>query len=314
VLAFDIGGTWVKHGLVDAHGRVHAAGRLPTRPAGDGAALLAQLEEVARPLVHWHDPAGIAVATLGVVDAADGRVRAAGEAIRGYTGLSPRAVFERAFGRPVVVENDGNSVALAEGWTGAAAGVRDYLAITLGTGIGGGVVVDGRLHRGRHGAAGEWGYMRVADLLWEDHASLRGLAAAAARARSGGALDARAVFEASDAGDPVMRDVVARWFDLLATGMANLLFAFDPARVVIGGGITARGGVFLDELSDALRPRLGPEFHGQADLALAAAGNHAGLIGAARLWFDRHAPGAVDAAAASAAIAVTFDAAAPHAR
>jgi predicted NBD/HSP70 family sugar kinase len=94
--------------------------------------------------------------------------------------------------------------------------------------------------------------------------------------------------------------VVARWFDLLATGVANLLYAFDPERVVIGGGITARGDVFLDELSDALRPRLGPDFHGQADLALAAAGNDAGLIGAARLWFERHAPTLVDTRAAAA--------------
>jgi len=303
VLSFDIGGTWVKYGLVDAQGRVHEHGRLPTRAEGDGASVLARLEAVARPLVHWHDPAGIAVATLGIVDP-DGHVRAAGEAIPGYTGLSPRAVFETAFGRPVVVENDGNSVALAEGWTGAARGLRDYLALTLGTGIGGGLVVDGRLHRGAHGAAGEWGYMRIAGLLWEDHASLRGLAASAQAARPGCRLDARGAFAAADEGDALMQDVVAGWFELLATGLANLLFAFDPERVVVGGGITARGDVFLDELRAALRPRLGPDFHGHLDLALASAGNDAGLIGAARRWFERHGNAhPVDLVAAASAAA-----------
>src|SRR5213078_3432911 len=131
-------------------------------------------------------------------------------AIPGYAGLSPKAIFEAAFGRPVVVENDGNSVALAEGWTGAAAGLRHYLALTLGTGIGGGIVVDGRLHRGANGAAGEWGYMRVDGLVWEDHASLRGLAAAAEAVRPGCRFDARAVFAAGDAGDAQMREVLAR--------------------------------------------------------------------------------------------------------
>ncbi len=292
VLAFDIGGTWVKYGLVDAAGRVREGGRLPTRGAGDGGTLLDQLVEVARPLVHWHDPVGVAVSTLGIVGAEDsgreGHVLGAVEAIPGYGGHSPKARFEAAFGRPVVVENDGNCVALAEGWTGAAAGLRHYLALTLGTGIGGGIVIHGGLYRGAHGAAGEWGYMRVDGQVWEDHASLRGLAAAAERARPGCGFDARAVFAARDAGDAVMGAVLQRWFDLLATGIANLLFAFNPARVILGGGITARGPVFVDELRVALQGRLGADFHGMADLALASAGNDAGLIGAARLWAVRH--------------------------
>jgi predicted NBD/HSP70 family sugar kinase len=289
VLAFDIGGTWVKYGLVDASGAVHQAGRLPTRGVGDGDTLLGQLVEIARPLVHWHDPAGLAFATLGIVDPVDGRVQGGVEAIPGYAGQSPKAIFEAAFGRPVVVENDGNCVALAEGWTGSAAGLPHYLALTLGTGIGGGIVVDGRLHRGSNGAAGEWGYMRVDGRVWEDHASLRGLAAAAAAARPGCTFDARAVFEAADAGDATMREVLARWFDLLATGIANLLFILDPARLVVGGGITARGEVFVEELRAALAARLGPDFHGHADIGLATAGNDAGLIGAARLWLVQHA-------------------------
>ena len=85
-----------------------------------------------------------------------------------------------------------------------------------------------------------------------------------------------------------MAAVVAAWFDLLATGLANLLFAFNPSRVVIGGGITARGPVFLQELQAEMRKRLRPEFHRMCDLALASAGNQAGLLGAARLWLSLH--------------------------
>lgn len=288
VLAFDVGGTWVKYGIVDASGRVLSSDRLATRSEPDGPALLARLLSTAEPLVARYAPSGIALSTLGIIDAAEGRLVGAVEAIDGYLGQSPKARFEAAFGVPVVVENDGNCVALAEGWTGSAAGVRHYLALTLGTGIGGGIVVDGQLYRGANGAAGEWGYMLVDGKVWEDHASPRGLAAAAERARPGCGYDAEAVFAARDRGDVEMAALVADWFALLATGLANLLFAFNPSRVIVGGGITARGPAFLQELRAEVHKRMRPEFHPMADIALASAGNQAGLLGAARLWLTRH--------------------------
>jgi predicted NBD/HSP70 family sugar kinase len=289
VLAFDIGGTWVKLGIVDAAGRLLHVDRLSTQGADGGQPLVERLLVAAAPLVERYAPAGVAFSTLGVIDRRDGRLVGAVEAIAGYVGVSPKQSFEQALGLPAVIENDGNCVALAEGWTGAAAGIPHYLALTLGTGIGGGIVIDGRLYRGANGAAAEWGYMLVDGRVWEEHASPRGLAQAAARARPGCGFDAEAVFAARAAGDAVMAEVVERWFGLLATGLANLLVAFNPARVIVGGGITARGPAFLDELSTHLRARLHPDFHHMCDLALASAGNHAGLVGAARLWLDEHA-------------------------
>lgn len=296
VLAFDVGGTWVKYGIVDADGRLLCSDQLATQSEPDGKALLTRLLAVAEPLVARFAPAGIAFSTLGIIDAAEGRLVGAVEAIAGYFGQSPKECFENAFGIPVIVENDGNCVALAEGWTGAAAGVRHYLALTLGTGIGGGVVIDGRLYRGANGAAGEWGYMMIDGKMWEDHASPRGLAAAAERARPGCGLDAEGVFAARDRGDAEMAAVVTAWFGLLATGLANLLFALNPQRVVIGGGITARGPAFLQELRAELRLRLRPDFYRMCDIALASAGNQAGLLGAARLWLTQHGGPATAAA------------------
>jgi len=289
VLAFDVGGTWVKFGIVDARGKLLFSDQLATQSEPDGKALLMRLLAVAEPLMKRYAPAGIAFSTLGIIDAAEGRLVGAVEAIAGYFGQSPKASFEAAFDVPVVVENDGNCVALAEGWTGAAAGVRHYLALTLGTGIGGGIVIDGQLYRGAHGAAGEWGYMQVDGKVWEDHASPRGLAAAAERLRPGCGYDAEAVFAARDRGDAEMARLVADWFALLSTGLANLLFAFNPSRLVVGGGITARGPAFLQELRAEIRHRLRPEFHRMCDIALASAGNQAGLLGAARLWLTQHA-------------------------
>ena len=84
-----------------------------------------------------------------------------------------------------------------------------------------------------------------------------------------------------------MAAVLREWFGLLATGLANLLFAFNPARVVVGGGITARGPAFLQELRAELRLRLRPDFYRMCDIELASAGNLAGLLGAARLWLTQ---------------------------
>jgi predicted NBD/HSP70 family sugar kinase len=145
VLAFDIGGTWIKIGVVDAAGRLLHVDRLTTLGADGGQTLVARLLDAAAPLVARYAPAGFAFSTLGVIDRRDGRLVGAVEAIPGYVGLSPKTSFEQAFGLPAIIENDGNCVALAEGWTGAAAGVPHYLALTLGTGIGGGIVIDGHL-------------------------------------------------------------------------------------------------------------------------------------------------------------------------
>ena len=288
VLSFDIGGTWVKYGVIDSHGEILFVDQLATRSASDGRALLEHLLAVAMPLVEKYKPSGIAFSTLGIIDAHEGRLVGAVEAISGYFGQSPKESFERAFGLPVIVENDGNCVALAEGWTGSATGVPHYLAIALGTGIGGGVVIDGRLYRGANGAAGEWGYMLIDGKVWEDCASPRGLAQAAERVRPGCGYDAKAVFAARDAGDAQMTEIVAEWFAVLSKGIVNLLYAFNPSRLIVGGGITSRGPAFLQELRLELRMRLRPDFYRMCHVELATAGNHAGLIGAAKLWLLEH--------------------------
>src|SRR3954464_13460467 len=110
VLAFDVGGTWVKVGIVDAQGRLLHADQLATQSEPDGRALLTRLLAVAAPLMKRYSPAGIAFSTLGIIDPAEGRLVGAVEAITGYFGQSPKTSFEDAFEVPVIVENDGNCV------------------------------------------------------------------------------------------------------------------------------------------------------------------------------------------------------------
>lgn len=285
VLSIDIGGTLVKLGVIDNLGQVHHSFQVDTRAERGASALLQDLAAQAQPLVSRYDLVGIAVSTLGVIDGARGTVRGASDAIPGYLGLSPKKVLESALALPTLVENDVNCVALAEGWLGAAQGVDNFLALTLGTGIGGGVVIRSELYRGTHAAAGEWGYMVVGGERWEDVASLRGLATLAARAMPGCELDAKDVFAMADSGHEMYVRVVKQWRTLLASGLANLIYAFDPQRIVLGGGITGRGPRVLQEIQTELDALLHPDFVGLQEMRLAAAGNHAGMLGAARAWF-----------------------------
>lgn len=284
VIAVDIGGTNTKFGLVSLSGEVLTADQIETRGAAGPAQLFARL--LPRLQTYLTDaPIGVAVSTLGIVEPGPGRIVMAADAIADYCGVS--VVDHLAgLGLPVAVENDVNCVALAEGWVGATKGVGSYIALTLGTGIGGGIVIDNRLYRGHSQGAGEWGYMLIDGLTWEDFASLRGLASLAKTQLGETPWTARTVFESSDGGNADAARVVDRWYHYLATGISNLIYAFNPEAVVIGGGITARGGRFLDELDAHLRRYLRAEFHATTRVCLATAGNHAGLLGATYNWLN----------------------------
>ncbi|WP_348944919.1 ROK family protein [Chitinibacter sp. FCG-7] len=288
LIAFDIGGTQIKYGIVDETGQVLSAELCDTPKLDGGAGLLKVLIALAEPLKAAYQPAGIAISSFGLIDAKNGAVLGAAEAIDGYTGTQVKAELEAALQLPVAIDNDVNCVAIAEGWRGAAQGVENYIAVAIGTGIGGGIVINDRIYRGHRAAAGEWGYMLVDGLIWEDYASMRGLQHRVQALDTGRSLDGRAIFALYDQGDAQISQVVDQWFAFLATGLANLIYALNPERLVIGGGITARGPVFLAELCAAVDKVLLPDFKNMSQIVLASAGNHAGMIGAVKNWLNTY--------------------------
>ncbi|WP_047393686.1 ROK family protein [Chitinibacter sp. ZOR0017] len=288
LIAFDIGGTQIKYGLVERDGTVLSAALYDTPKYAGGEGLVAALIQLAHSLQQQQPVEGIAISSFGLIDAENGVVLGAAEAVPGYTGTAVKAALQAALGLPVSIDNDVNCVALAEGWRGAAQQVRHYIAVAIGTGIGGGIVLNGQIYRGHRAAAGEWGYMWIDGLVWEDHASMRGLVNAV-NADLQTQLDGRDIFARYDAGDVAIVPHVERWFGLLGKGLANLIYAFNPQRLVIGGGITARGDAFHRQLQAAVQAALQPDFQLMTELVLASAGNHAGMIGAVRNWLDEHA-------------------------
>ena len=250
VLGLDLGARFVRGALCDLNGVVRArqdvelqvADAAEAVEAGERlrAALLAAAELDAE-LVD-----GVVVGVPGVPDP-DGGVVHLAENVTGLEGRAFGAELEQALGLPVTLENDINLAALGEQWQGVARGVDDFVFLSVGTGMGAGIVLGGELHRGRHGAAGEVDFA-LAGLDGSVDPSAPQVAALA-----GGGSDARAVFGAAREGDAAARDVVDEVARRIALNAAPIAAVADVELVVLGGGIGANGDLLLDPVERRLR-------------------------------------------------------------
>lgn len=301
----DLGGTNVRCAAVDATGRVLAEAREP-RPEGWDAVVACMARLVGEFAAGFPDGGAIGVGAAGLVDL-DGIVHFAPN-IPGLLHAPLRAELAAATGRDVVVDNDGNAAAWGELLYGAARGFRDALVITLGTGIGGAIIADGRVYRGAHGFAAELGHWQVDPHgprcacglrgHWESFASGTALAsmgreraasgrAAGLLAAAGGDADAVTgvlVGERATAGDLDARELIAEFAEHVAIGLAGLAAILDPALIVVSGGLVELGDVLLDPLRRAFSRHLEAwEHRPQVDIVPAALGERAGVIGAAAM-------------------------------
>jgi glucokinase len=303
----DIGGTKVAAGLVDEQGQVLARARRDT-PSRDAALVEATIVEVVEELRALHDVVAVGIGAAGFVDASRSTVRFAPHLA--WRGEPLRDAVTAAVGLPVVVENDANAAAWAEWRFGAAQEESHLLMVTLGTGIGGGIVVDGHVQRGRYGMAGEFGHIVVVPDghrcecgnrgCLEQYASgnvlgreARELARAGSPVTVGllervsGDVDALVgpvVTAAAREGDACAIELfgdVGRW---LGVGLANLAAALDPGLFVIGGGVSDAGELLLGPARESFRRTLtGRGYRPEARIVHASFGPEAGLVGAADL-------------------------------
>ncbi|WP_141013830.1 ROK family protein [Nocardioides sambongensis] len=254
------------------------------------AAVLAAVAEVCPD----EPAAGVGLSVAGLVDAAGEHLRFA--AHLPWRAAPLRRRFAELLGTPVRLENDANCAAYAEIVAGAARGVSSALLIAVGTGIGGAVVLDGRVVRGAQGGAGEFGHMQVVpDGLpcecglrgcWEQYCSGRALERVM-RVAVGAHLDGPEVAALARSGDRVAREAIASVGTWLGVGAAGLVSAFDPETVVVGGGVSAVGDLLLEPARRALRDSLqGKDFRTVPALVPARFGPEAGAIGAALYSLD----------------------------
>lgn len=310
-VGIDIGGTKVAGGLVDADGQVVGRARRDTPHRSKSPGVVEDtIVEVVTELLESTDRE---VAAVGI--GAAGFVAADRATVVFAPHLSWRdepleANLQRRVPVPISVDNDANAAAWAEWRFGAARQESHLMMVNLGTGIGGAVVVDGHILRGRYGIAGEFGHMQVVPGgqrcecgnrgCWEQYASGNALVREARSlmiANSPMATDLLAmvdgdpmaltgpmITEAARQGDPTATELLTEIGQWLGVGIANLAAAFDPGMFVIGGGVSAAGDLLLDPARQTFRRHLtGRGYRPEARIVAAELGNEAGLIGAADL-------------------------------
>jgi len=306
-IGIDVGGTKIAGGVVDESGAVLEELRVES-PATDAHAIEAAIEKLVTELSTRHPIEAVGVGAAGYIDKSRSVVMFAPNLA--WRDLDLKADLESTLRLPVVVENDANAAAWGEFQFGAGHDVDDLLLVTVGTGVGGGVVLDGSLYRGAFGVGAEIGHMRVVPDgircgcgnrgCFEMYASGSALvreARAAARAgsllaadlldRAGGDVDAITgplVTEAARAGDTFALEQLASLGRWLGEGIASLTAVLDPAVVVIGGGVSAADDLLLDPVRQAFGAQLTGRGHRPTlEIRKARLGNRAGLIGAADL-------------------------------
>lgn len=317
-VGIDIGGTKIAGSAVTAEGEIKHTARRGT-PAQDVDAITAAVVEIVGELTGRSSDDGDRVTTVGVACA--GFVDATGSTVLFAPNLAwrdepLRERLEQATGLPVLLENDANAAAWGEFRFGAAREADDMLLVTVGTGVGGGVVSDGHLLRGAHGVAAEIGHIRVVPdghrcgcgnrgcleqyasgsaLVREARELVRGGSphAAALAARCDGdpeKLQGRMVTDAAQQGDPAAVELLedlGRW---LGEGLASLAAVLDPAVIVVGGGVAGAGDLLLEPARAAFGRHLtGRGYRPAPPLVPALLGNDAGVVGAADLAAARRA-------------------------
>jgi predicted NBD/HSP70 family sugar kinase len=293
ILCFDVGGTSIKYGLTDdTHpGRLLATGSLPNVIRSEGAdAFVASIADTAGKMAAKQPLEGIAVSLAGVVNSSTGQLVRPSQYFPGLTQINLVDILGQKTGLPVTVENDVNCAALAEARFGAGRGAKNLLCLTLGTGIGGAIVTDGKLYRGSGFAAGEIGQAKFGSgHIWEDWASVTALLAEAEKARPEDAekLDGRTFFAKVAEGDAamcgVLREMARRW----AIGLTALSWILNPDRIIIGGGISAQHELMQEYLGAALDKEMEPLLREQTEICFAELGNTAGMVGASEYFKEQ---------------------------
>lgn len=304
VFGVDVGGTTVKMGLFEESGVVLDKWEIPTRTENKGENILPDIaksvtDKMAEKAIEKEQVIGIGIGVPGPVDG-NGIVFKAVNL--GWEVFNVAEKLSELSGLPAKAGNDANVAALGEMWKGGGQGYKSLVAVTLGTGIGGGVIVDGKLLTGSTGAGGEIGHVHIMDGeteacgcgnygCLEQYGSATGIVRLANRALAatkqdsvlrGNEISAKAVFDAVKEKDAVAIQIAEQFGEILGKGLAVIASILNPEIFVIGGGVSKAGTILFDYIKPAYDKYV---FHGssETEFALATLGNDAGIYGAAKL-------------------------------
>ena len=304
-IGIDLGGTSVKAALCEEDGTLLSKRSTPTR-TGDAEGLCADMKLLALALCGERGISPDSITSIGI--GVPGSFDKATCTLKFGTNLGMNNVcfadaFRPEFGCAVQLDNDANCAALGEATAGSAKGARNMVMVTLGTGVGGGIIIDGKLYTGSNGIAGELGHIVIQrdgeqcgcgrKGCLEAYTSAASFVKFAERAlaegrksilqKNAGHLDAKMICDAVDAGDALARELFDEYCVNLSIGLANFINIFQPESIVLGGGLAGYGEKLLEPLRRLTLPQTFQSDVRNTEIVCATLGNDAGLIGAAML-------------------------------
>lgn len=306
-IGVDIGGTAIKVGICNAKGELLHRFEGPTEASKGADHLVDNIVSYVRRIIEqadykWEDVAGVGVGMAGFLDIPNGFVKLSPNI--GLRDFPLQENLEAKLGINVKINNDANVAALGEAWSGAGAGRDHIVCLTLGTGVGGGVIIDGKIYQGFSGVAGELGHMAVVPDLeavqcgcgqmgcLETVSSATGVIRMANDAVERGDktslgllkdITAKDVFDAAKAGDEVAQRIVQRAAHYLGKSIALIAVIINPQRFIFGGGMSRAGDILFDAIKENFNTYTSDIVRDGVDIVPAVLGNDAGVIGAAGL-------------------------------
>lgn len=295
VIGLDIGGTAVKYGLLDENGVILELGEFPTEAEKGVENLFKNICKVIDKYLS-DDILGIAVSGTGQIDGTIGKVIGGNPIIPGWIGTNLVEKLEERYKIPAVLENDVNCAALGEKWLGAGKNSENFVCLTIGTGIGGGIILNGDIFRGDTYVAGEFGHIQIVKSgeeclcgkkgCYERYASATALVKMV-KEKTGKTLNGKEIFELEKSGDKEIKEIVDRWIDYFTDGLSTIAYIFNPPLVVIGGGVTKQGEYLLNRILVSLDSKLGINYKKNLKIKFAELGNNAGILGAEYLLLKK---------------------------
>lgn len=293
-VSIDIGGTAIKYGIIDENGIIIEHHECPTEAHLGGNHILEKAVSIVAECNNQYELSGICISTAGMVDIEKGEIFYAAPLIPDYAGTQFKSTMETTFGLPCEVENDVNCAGLAEAKCGAAQDSKVALCLTIGTGIGGCILIDGNVFHGASGSACEVGYMHMDDSDFQTLGATSILCRrveeqkAAVDTKAKGSWNGKKIFEMAKAGDVICIEAIDEMVNTLGKGIANICYVLNPDTIVLGGGVMAQKEYLLPRLEEKVKTYLVSSMERVTTVKTAQNGNQAGMLGAFYHFQGRH--------------------------
>ena len=285
ILAIDIGGTMIKYGLVSSDGKILSTDKIKTESNKGLNNILNKIDNIFKRYKE-NNPVGIAVSGTGQINGMIGKVIGGNPIIPNWIGTNLVKILEEKYNLPIVLENDVNCVALGEKWIGAGKDLSNFICLTIGTGIGGGIILNNQLFRGENFVAGEFGHILIKKGEFEQFASTTALIRLV-KERTEKTLNGKEIFDLEKKEIVEYQEVISEWIENLTDGLSSIVYCFNPANMILGGGVIGQGEPLINRIKNSLFKKIGPQFKEKLNIIQAKLGNNAGMIGASYLLLEK---------------------------